>query len=48
MCPPKFLDLLRTPGFVEQAVDRAGGGRLSIARAPANRRSPSVLPMWSI
>lgn len=26
MCPPKLLALLHTPGFVEQALDRAGGG----------------------
>lgn len=40
MCPPKFLDLLRTPGFVEQMVDRAGGG----LEINAQRLQPAAQP----
>lgn len=40
MWPPKFLDLLRTPGFVEQAVDRAGGG----LEIDAQRPQPATQP----
>jgi len=34
MCPPKFLELLRAPGFVEQTVDRAGGGPVVDTQRP--------------
>jgi kynurenine formamidase len=40
MCPPKFLDLLRTPGFVEQAVDRAGGGPVVDSPRPSQPARP--------